>query len=395
MADDYRETVRDLVLDESTFVDLTMKGPVRGGAVPWRRVHVRPVLIKNERSLQFTRFDARQDITKNYHGAEAAEQLSEILAIPFSSIRVRSTTGDLQIQVTKKGKAILHRSIPTREAREPALAHDRSKAVPMPPDRSSRFLQTTGILNSQGEIRSEMRGKYSQINEFLRLLEHSGELDRLTTSPIRIVDCGCGSAYLTFAAYGYLNEIRGLPATITGIEVNGDLVRKCAEWSDQLGYTRLHFESSSILGYEPDAAPDIVLALHACDTATDEALAQSILWNAHLVLAAPCCHHDLNRRIRSEVFAPVLRHGILKQRLADILTDTFRALALRIMGYRTDVIEFVSAEHTSKNLMIRAVRATDPGDAGFAREYNALKEFWGVTPCIERLLGEKLTRFLG
>ena len=159
----------------------------------------------------------------------------------------------------------------------------------------------------------------------------------------------------------------------------------------------LCFQHSPIIDFQPDVAPDLVLALHACDTATDEAIAQAIRWDARMLVCAPCCHHDLNAQIdasRADVFKPVLRHGILKQRMADILTDTFRALALRIMGYKTDVIEFVASEHTAKNLMIRAVKLAEPGDPQFVGEYNELKQFWGVRPYIEQLLGERFLQFL-
>ncbi|CAA9275673.1 MAG: SAM-dependent methyltransferase, partial [uncultured Chloroflexia bacterium] len=154
------------------------------------------------------------------------------------------------------------------------------------------------------------------------------------------------------------------------------------------------FVRSPIIDYQPDVPVDIVLALHACDTATDEVIAQTVRWDAPMLICIPCCHHDLNHQISSEVFRPVLRHGILKERLADILTDTFRALALRIMGYRTDVIEFISSEHTARNLMIRAIKSTEPGQASFIREYKELKSFWQVTPHIERLLGPSFTALL-
>lgn len=400
MTDDYKSLLRERIFDDDTFVDLTMKGPVRGQQVPWRKIVVRPVQVKQRRHLQVSCFDAKQDITKNYRDGSAAEKIDEILAIPFSAIHLRSTNEDLVVQLTKKGKALVQRTKRAEARPEPTLAHNRAKALPLPPEEAGTLLEALGIANAQGQIRPHMQDKFAQINEFLKLLEGTGELEKfarassINSKPLTIVDCGCGSSYLTFATYHYLNKVRGIPATLVGVDVNEELMRKSTAHSAQLGYDDLCFRASPIIDFTPEVAPDIVLALHACDTATDEALARAVAWDAHMILAVPCCHHDLNAQIASELFRPVLRHGILKQRMADILTDSFRALALRIVGYRTEVIEFISSEHTARNLMIRAVKATAPGAREFVQEYNDLKRFWNVTPAIERLLGEPFMRLL-
>ena len=395
MTGEYREQVKRMVLDEETFVRLTMKGRVRAGDARWHHIVLRPVLIKGERHLQFSYFSDTQDISKNYAGHEAEQKLEETLAIPFSTIQVQATTGDVIVQITKKGKAIFHHGEVDGAARKPDLAHDASKKLPLPADKPDAFLQAVGIMDQQGRVRSSMQDKFSQVNEFLKLLEHTGELEHLKQtpgSPVNILDCGCGSAYLSLATYHYLNDIRGIPAHLVGIDVNETLVEKDNVQSEQLGFRDACFQRSAIIDYMPEVPPDIVLALHACDTATDEAIVQGIRWNARLIMCAPCCHHDLNAQLQAkEPFGPVLRHGILKERMADILTDTFRALALRIMGYRTDVVEFVSPEHTDKNLLIRAVRMEKQGQDNrrFVQEYVELKEFWGITPYIEKLLGEQ------
>ena len=396
MAADYKERIRLMALDEETFIRLTIKGKVRAPDLPWRQVIVRPVLIKNERYLQFSYFSEKQDISKNYAGSEASQKLDEVLAMPFNTIYVQSATEDVLVQITKKGKAILHRSGVADSNREPELAHDLNKKLPLPAEKGDPFLQAIGIMDEQGKVRPSMQGKFSQVNEFLKLLNHTGELERFEHTPekpVNILDCGCGSAYLSLATYHYLNNIRGIPARLVGIDVNETLVQKDNAHSAQLGFVDACFRKSAIIDYQPDVPPDIVLALHACDTATDEAIAQGIRWRSRLILCAPCCHHDLNQQLQTaEPFGPVLRHGILKQRMADILTDAFRALVLRIMGYKTDVVEFVSSEHTDKNLMIRAVKREDLARdaAKFVREYEELKRFWGVTPYVEKLLGEEL-----
>ncbi len=390
MVVEYKEQVKRLVLDEQIFVRLTLKGQSQDAGMSWRQIIVRPVLIKNERYLQFSYFSQKQDITKNYRGSQASQKLDEILALPFNTIVVQSTMEDLRVQITPKGNVILHRDKATQAGREPQLAHDLSKKLLLPADKPDSFLQATGIMDVQGRVRPSMQGKFSQINEFLKLLEHTGELERFDKTPVHILDCGCGSAYLAFAAYHYLNNVRGIPAHLTGIDTNATLIQKDNRQSEELGFSHACFQKSAIIDYVPQESPDIVLALHACDTATDEAIYQGIVSESRLIMCAPCCHHHLHGQLRPvKPFTPVFQDGILKQRLSDILTDTFRALVLRIMGYKTDVVEFVSPEHTDKNLMIRAVRRSQWNKARYMQEYLDLKAYWGVTPYLETLLGER------
>ena len=391
--EDYREAVTAAVLDETAFVALTMKGRI-SEQLSWRMVTARPVMVKNRRHLQFSHFTAKQDITKNYEVEEAAAHLDELLALPFHSVQVQTVDENLNWQITKKGKAILHRSA-AQATRQPDLAHDAVKNLPIPADQPDPFLQAVGIQSADCRIKADMQGKFAQINEFLKLLDHTGAFEQFEHTPLHILDCGCGSSYLTFAAYHYINHIKGIPAELVGVDVNEKLIAKSIASSEQMGLGDLCFVQSSIADYVPEVPPDIVLALHACDTATDDALAQGIRHEAGLILAVPCCHHHLNAQLEAAApFQPVLRHGILKQRMADLLTDSFRALILRIMGYRTDVVQFVASEHTDRNLMIRAVKRTVPGERAFVEEYLALKAFWGVTPYLEILLGEAFTRWL-
>ncbi|NWG15984.1 MAG: SAM-dependent methyltransferase [Chloroflexi bacterium] len=397
MAEDYREIVKRRVLDEATFVQMTLKGVLRGQAEsPWRMIVVRPVQIKNRRHLQFSRFTDKQDFTQNYPLAEAETPLDEALALPFGSLLVRSIDEDLHVQITKKGRAILHRQARDGAAPPPELAHDAAKTIPMPADRPDSFLQALGLQTADGRVKADRRGKLAQINEFLKLMEHTGALETLAPGrPLNVLDCGCGASYLSFAVYHYLNNLRGIPARLVGVDVNEKLIQQSSRLSQEMRLDDAVFCRSSIAAFQPEIPPDIVIALHACDTATDEALALGITAQAGLILAAPCCHHHLNAQLETRPpMQPVMRHGILKNRLADILTDSFRALILRIMGYKTDVVEFVASEHTDRNLMIRAVRRAAPGAPAFVREYVDLKAFWHVTPHLETLLGTAFTDLL-
>lgn len=392
----YKEQIRQLVVDEEQFVRLTLKGQIREPVLPWRQVVVRPVLIKDERYLQFSYFTQKQDITKNYRGSEAGVKLDELLALPFHAMAAQSLRETLHVQISKKGRPVVRR-VPASESvsRAADLAHDHQKSLALPADRPDTFLQATGIMDAQGRVRPSMQAKFTQINEFLKLLEHTGELQRFERTPVQILDCGCGSAYLSFAVYHYLNEVRHIPARLIGVDVNETLIQKDNAESAQLGFSDACFQKSAIIDYAPETPPDMVLALHACDTATDEAIFQGIRAGSRLILAAPCCHHHLHEQLHAVApLSPIFQDGILKKRLADILTDTFRALILRIMGYKTDVVEFIAAEHTDKNLLIRAARRLSPGSTEHIQEYLALKHYWGVTPYLETLLGESFTREL-
>jgi SAM-dependent methyltransferase len=387
------EEILQAAQDAETFIQLVLSQNADREGVPWTKVTVRPVALRGERHLQVSSWDGRQVVHSNYAGDEATAHLREILAWPFRQLHMQTTQGDLHVRISKKGKVLVSRSQPSREVSAPSLRHDRVKDRPLQTTSSHSFLEAVGITDSRGKVRSGMGSKFRQVNEFLRVIAQVVEGvpdDR----PLHVVDCGCGRAYLTFAAYHYLNEVRGLTARVEGVDINAELLETMRPIRDELGYERLRFHVATIAEFQPKTIPDLVLSLHACDDATDEALAQGVRWASRWILAAPCCQHELYDQLDDALFRPVLRHGILRQRLADILTDALRALILRILGYSTQAIEFVSPEHTSKNLMIVAEKRLPPGDAQMAREYQALKAYWRVTPVLEKMLADELAPLL-
>ncbi len=443
MTADYRDRAKAAILDER-FVRATLSGqaPGPGPVVPWVKVVLRPVLVKGRRRLQVESFDARRSITKNYAAQDVPAQLGVLLAYAFAHIHVDTATESLQVRVTKGGKALVSVGAPSTASRQPAadLAHNRKKKMALPASQPDPFLQAVGIMTREGVVKADKQRKFRQINEFLAVIDgtlrhaatddvlgrgraetagsvgippaetgtggtptlpgfsHANDDVEAEGRPISVVDCGCGSAYLTFATYHYVRHVRNMPTRLVGIDVNAELLAAHEAKVRELGWTGLTFETTPIADFTPATPPDMVVALHACDTATDDALAQAIRWRSGLILCVPCCQHHLQRQLDQRramaPFRPILRHGVLRERLGDIVTDAFRALILRIMGYQTDVMEFVSAEHTAKNVMIRAVRATRPGDPAFAQEYNELKAVWQVTPYLEEVLGEELAAYL-
>ena len=394
---DYKQLIRESILHDEDFIKATFSGPAQDRAVPWVKVVVRPVLVRGKKHIQFSYFDAKKDTTKNYQGDETVTMLEELFACGFKNMHVQTAQKNRSVTVTQKGKALITTKS-VNQLREANLSHDRQKAVLLTAADAAPFLKAVGIMTQDGKIKADMQGKFRQINEFLKLVQQTGELEKFSTLPLHVVDCGCGNAYLTFAFFYYLNHILKIPTQLTGIDVNGELLTRHAEKSLSLEWSDLVFQTTGIIDFKPVEQPDIVLALHACDTATDEALAQGMRWQSKLIISAPCCQHHLQVQLDHQSapgpFAPVERHNILKERLGDILTDAFRALVLRIMGYQTDVVQFVSSEHTAKNLLIRAVKSLKVGDAQFVREYQELKDFWQVTPYLETLLGEDFTKLL-
>lgn len=391
---DYRATLRAAAQQEETFLQLTASGKARGGTPQWQKVVVRPVQIKGERRIQFTFYGDKKALTKNYRDTDASAELDTLLATPFSRFHVQTTTGDLHVRLTKKGKALVSRGKPSRAQPRPDLAHNRTKRHLLPVGKPDTFLWTTGITDRAGNVRPAMRGKFRQVNTFLEHFWNALPNAQDPDNPLTIIDYGCGSAYLTFAAYHFASHVQGRPTQVVGVDSDKEAIAKCRRLQESLQWEDLEFHESRIADFQTKTQPDVVLSLHACDTATDEAIAQGIRWQGSVILAAPCCQHELHDQVQHPDFQPVLRHGILKQRTADILTDTFRALVLRIMGYRTDVVEFVSPEHTSRNLLIRAVKTQAPGDSAAVQEYTRLKQFWNVTPYLEELLGDVLAPYL-
>jgi SAM-dependent methyltransferase len=375
------------------FSRATFAGATRGEATAWVRVVVRPVELRGRRYVQFAYHSAKRVVTKNFLAAEIAEPLEELLRIGFAAIHISTRMEEIDIRTSRKGRVHIgrHRMTEPRVADE--QSHNRLKELPLPEGEAHHLLEVMGIATAEGRIRPTMRAKFTQINEFLKQLRHvlpETHLDRLGR-PVEILDCGCGASYLTLAAHYYLNEKLGIPARVLGVDINDEVIRKSIERAEQIAANGLNFACGRI---GTTATPtDIVLALHACDTATDDAIAHAVRSGAKLLLCVPCCHHHLNRALSRDagtgMLRPLLRHGILLQRTADLVTEAFRALALRIMGYRTDVVEFVATEHTPRNLMIRAVRTAEPlGNREAIREYQNFKRFWNVTPYIETALGE-------
>ncbi|TWH01986.1 methyltransferase family protein [Nocardioides sp. J9] len=386
--------VREDLLADDRLVRAVASGKRRTAAPGWRRVELRWVDLKAGRHLQVVRYDATQAHTSNHLLGEAAgAAVDGLLAEPFGNWTVETTDRQLSLRVTKKGDAQVHTAQrQADDAAAPTRDHDRAKDRMLPED--DPLFAALGLADARGRIKPSRMAKYRQVEDFLRILDRSiadartrGHLRPPTPEdPLRIVDLGCGNGYLTFAAHRFLSERRGLPVRLTGVDVKEQSRDHNAAVAAGLGIDA-SFVAGTIGDAELPEPPDVVLALHACDTATDDALARALGWDASLVLAAPCCHHDIAAQLRKadspSPYTSLVRDGILRERFADTLTDALRAQLLRSCGYRVDVMEFVDSKHTPRNTLLRAVRT---GGAQPLDEYDDLVATWGIRPRLGELL---------
>jgi SAM-dependent methyltransferase len=399
--------MRGLLLDDTALVRAVASGRQKGRQPRWRRVELRYVDLKAGRRLQVTAYDH----TSNHEpGPSARDAVDALLDEPFGNWHVETATEVHQLRVTKKLEAMVHSSARPAEQDDeggagPDLAepraHDRRKPRLLPEDHP--VLRAVGIADEQGRVKPSRQAKYRQVEEFLRSLGPavddalaSGRLRTPTEAePLRVVDLGCGNAYLTFSAHAYLRDVRGLPVHVVGVDVKQQSADHNTAVAEQLGIgDTATFVVGDIAGATMAEPPDVVLALHACDTATDDALARAVTWEAPLVLAAPCCHHDVAAQLRRAPtpapYSLLTRHGILRERFADTLTDAVRAGVLRLVGYRVDVIEFVESKHTPRNTLLRAVRTGAAASPQVRAEYDDLVRTWGVHPALAERLHDRL-----
>lgn len=359
---------------------------------PFERIDIRPVAIKGKLLLQVMENNGRQMMTRNVEPTTL--NIKELLSSGFANILVEQTSSLLTIRLTKKGEALVHRE---KSERTQNLDHDRVKVRLL--GVGDPFLYEVGISDEKGRIKPRRQDKYLQVEEFLRLLApalasaiETGHIAQPTAAkPLSIVDLGCGNAYLTFATHQYLRSI-GMPVHVTGIDMRTDSHNRNVEIAKNLKITQtMNFLAEEISATSLTHA-DVVIALHACDTATDDAIAWAVKNDAKLLLIAPCCHHDLQIQLKHapEPWLMMTKHGLMKERLGDLLTDALRAQILKILGYRTETIEFVGGEHTPRNLMIRAIKTGATPDSTDLSRYKQMIAMWNVVPALAKRLSTGL-----
>ena len=375
-----KEEILRRICDEGNFVRAVLSGRRRNFQPSAERIDIKPVLLKEKLLLQLTWMDGNNNLTKNITFIEF--HTSEILDEGFANFLIESRTESFEVRIGKRGQVF---SKVARGEFTPKYEHDHSKNRILA--ESDPFLIAVGISDLSGRVKPSMRDKYRQVEEFLKVLERSAAQLLDSKSEIRMVDLGCGHAYLTFAAFRFF-QLRGRQVNFVGVDIRESSRTRNESIAVELGIAKnVTFLASEIRDFNNEKF-DIAIALHACDTATDDALAWSINNEVEIILAAPCCHHDLHRQVREfpRDIGIIAQDGILATRQLDLLTDELRAQILRISGYKSEVFEFISGDHTARNLMIRGVRSAKADHATELREYRHICKVWGVAPALEARL---------
>ena len=384
------QEMQDAISSSDHLVRAVLSGRRRNMQPDHERIDLRPVQLKEGLAIQVSYSDGRQMTSKNFSPAELP--FLELARSGYANILIENEGESLSLRISKKGVPLMSRS---KNAAVRDVSHDRAKKRLL--DSSDPFLREVGIADAHGAIKPSKMDKYKQVEEFLRLLIptlmdaiKAGHIETPTADkPLQLVDLGCGHAYLTFAAHQYLKS-EGIPVLVTGIDVRpasrdrNNAIAKSLGIEGSIKFLAEEISDTSV------ATADVAIALHACDTATDDAIAWALNRNVPLTLFAPCCHHDIQAQMKvsPEPWSLITRHGIMRERLGDLITDSLRIQLMKLAGYRVDAIEFIGGEHTPRNLMIRAVKTGAEPESGEVERYQSMISLWGVTP----VLAAKLSR---
>ncbi|MDF2473232.1 MAG: Methyltransferase domain [Anaerocolumna sp.] len=361
------------------------------------KIKVRPVLLKGNLLFQASEFKGKQVFHNNYSKEELLHKLSEWLTNYFKQVELRTQSKLVTILISKKGNATIKikNKTDSQVKAELNLSHNREKSYVLPEGTPVPFLKDLGVMTEEGKVVKAKYDKYKQINRFLEFIEDivpSLDIGRELT----IIDFGCGKSYLTFAMYYYLQVLKGYDIRVIGLDLKKEVIEHCNVLAKRYNYDKLHFLVGDIASFEGVDKVDMVVSLHACDTATDYALYKAIRWNAEVILSVPCCQHELNQQMENDVLNPILHYGIIKERMAALATDALRAELLEAAGYKAQILEFIEMEHTPKNLLLRGVKKdqrsklADKLKLELSEEkmlsYEKTREFLNVEPTLYQLL---------
>lgn len=346
------------------------------------KVVFRPVMLRQGIFFQASEHHKDKVIHRNLSPEQLVEALRGMLTSDFKQAIFFTRSADWHLLRNRKG----HLSMSKHKASkaEPLLIHNRTKTYLLPEGTPVDFLVHLGVMSRDGKVIAKKRDKFKQINRFLEIVDdvlvHFAQ-----DKALKIIDFGCGKSYLSFALYYYLKHVKGYHVSLTGLDLKKDVIDFCAHVAKELQYKDLHFQVGDINHYSPEGTIDMVVCLHACDTATDAAIENAVRWQARVILAVPCCQHELYKQVENDALAPLLRHGILRERFAALVTDAARAQLLEVLGYKCQIMEFIDLEHTPKNLLIRAIKSEHPGDTKAAWEqYLTFAQQLNIHPFLQK-----------
>lgn len=338
-------------------IDMVISGQKNKSEDKAVKVRIRPVILKNEIEYQVSEFVGRKVLHSNHGAADVKKKIIDYMTEDFKQAQINMTDAAATI-LSSKSKTLTCKYKKAGQLKvQRDLSHNRTKKYIIQEGKPVAFMIDLGVMGQDGKIIGTRYDKFRQINRFLEYIEDIlPKLDK--ERELTIIDFGCGKSYLTFAMYYYLKELKGYNIRIIGLDLKADVIEHCNELRTRYGYDKLDFYVGDIATYKDVDKVDMVVTLHACDTATDYALAKAVKWGAEVILSVPCCQHEANRTIKSDILSPVMDYGILKERMAAIVTDAARAKLLTANGYDTQILEFIDMEHTPKNLLIRAVKSS-------------------------------------
>ncbi len=370
-------------LSDGTFINAVFSNPRKSGDL--KKITAAPITMNHSLYIQFTRFKDN----KAFHENIQVDAVSDFIlshCTGFKQIQCFTALHDYHILVNKKGESTIQAKPPSKKS-PVSISHNRKKSYILDTPTSAPFLKALDIMDTNGQIKPSKYDKYKQINRYLEIV--SDTLEVLPTSSIRIVDFGCGKSYLTFALYHYLNTILGRKAIVIGLDLKEDVIAFCNDLAKKLGFNDLKFQVGDIGHYTTDQQIDMVVSLHACNTATDSALLKAISWQSKVILAVPCCHHEAYTQIHNETLDTLLKYGLLKERISALITDGMRANMLETVGYKVNVVEFIDMVHTPKNILLRAVLKSSANfDQTSYKKYEELCHMLNLDLSLSKLLKE-------
>lgn len=345
----------------------------------YKKITLKPISSNNKVIYQFEKFTDKQAFHENVEQNSIVEKIMALTQL-YKNINIFTVEADYQVLVSKKGSIRVIKLSPTKTMS--ISSHNKTKNYIIPDNEPCDFLIELGVMNKDGKVLAKKYDKFKQINKFLEIVDDAftkaaseTEINN-TKDKYKIIDFGCGKAYLTFALYYYFYKIKKINVQIVGLDLKTEVIDFCNNVAKKLNYSQLRFENGDIKDYNTNQEVDMVVTLHACDNATDAALVKAIKWNTNIILSVPCCQHEFFDKIENDDLEPMLKHGLIKERLSSLVTDSLRSLFLETKGYKVQLVEFVDMEHTPKNILIRATKSNVRKEA--INEYEDFKRFWNL-----------------
>jgi len=368
------EQIIEQCILENKFIYGIFTTPRKKTENPYKKITVRPVIIKDERVIQLEKYTETKVFHENVTYENAGEIIVELIRNEYRNINIFSEDSDYQFIVSKKGSVKMTEKEPSKELR--IEDHNKKKQYIINEGEPCSFLIELGVMNQEGYVYAKKYDKFKQINKFLEIVDDSLK-EKGLKDDFMVIDFGCGKAYLTFALYHYFYNIRKINAKIIGLDLKEDVIEFCNKTAEKLGYHNLEFKIGDIKDFEYKSNVDMIVTLHACDNATDAALVKAIKWNTDIILSVPCCQHEFFDIIENSALEPMLKHGLIKERISSLVTDSLRSLFLETKGYKVQLLEFISMEHTPKNILIRAIK-TNKNIEKSQKQYDEFKKFWNL-----------------